>query len=582
VAGAGFAVPAQAQTPPTAPRAPTREEIERERPRREAPPPPRLTVEGGIERAPCALADPSFKDVAFTLDEVVFENLRGLPPRALEPAWESYRGQRLPVAAICDIRDHAATLLRQAGYIAAIEIPEQRIADGTLRFDVLMAKLVAVRVRGDAGRGERTVARYLERLTGREVFNRKEAERYLLLAGDLPGYDVRLALKSAGGARGEVIGEVTVKRIPGQIDVNIQNYGSKALGRWGGLVRGQVYGLTGLGDRTTLTLFTTADFREQQTVQLGHDFRVGGEGLTLGGKLTYAWADPSIGLIGVDIEARTLLATAQAGYPFRRTQAETLWGGLGIDLIDQKVRFNGLPLSRDTLCVAFARLEMDASDPASLGRLGGFTPAEPRWRASGTLELRRGLGLFGASGGCGPGSARCIVPGAVPPSRLDGDPTATVLRFEGQSEFRPTPRIAFALGMRAQYSRDPLLTFEEYSGGNYTVGRGYDAGTLLGDSGLGFQGELRFGSLVANGPKAIAVQPYAFIDAAWISNEAGAFAGRERLISAGAGLRAAFGDKARLDVLLAVPLERAGLQTERGDPRLLVSLTTRLWPWRTR
>src|SRR3712207_8356815 len=43
---------------------------------------------------------------------------------------------------------------------------------------------------------------------------------------------------------------------------------SKELGRWGGLLRGQLFGLTGLGDRTTLALFSTADFEEQQTVQL--------------------------------------------------------------------------------------------------------------------------------------------------------------------------------------------------------------------------------------------------------------------------------------------------------------------------
>ena len=39
------------------------------------------------------------------------------------------------------------------------------------------------------------------------------------------------------------------------------------------------------------------------------------------------------------------------------------------------------------------------------------------------------------------------------------------------------------------------------------------------------------------------------------------------------------GDRAQLDMVLAIPLERAGLQTRTGNPRLLVSLTTRLWPW---
>jgi hemolysin activation/secretion protein len=542
---------------------------------------PQLNVEGGIEHAPCALADPAFANIEFTLNRVIFENLKGLPAEALDQAWRPYVGTRQTLASLCDMRDVAATVLRNEGYIAAIEIPPQRIADGVVWFDVLMAKVVAVRVRGEAGRSEEIIARYLSKLTKEEVFNRRDAERYLLLAGDLPGFDVRLALKSAGGARGEVIGEVTVQRSPGQVDANIQDYGSRELGRWGALVRGQAFGLTGLGDRTSLAFFTTADVREQQTVQIGHEMRVGGEGLTLGGDFTYSWAEPSIGQPGLHLKARTLLATLSARYPFVRTQAENLWGAAGIDLIDQKVRFNGLPLSRDKLRVAFVRLEADAADRTSIERTGGYSAAEPRWRIGASLEARQGLGILSASQSCGPALARCTAPGAVPPSRLEGDPTAFVLRAEAYGEYRPVPNIAFSLGARAQLSGRPLLTFEEYSAGNYTMGRGYDPGTLLGDSGFGFQSELRFGSIVPRTPRAVAIQPYAFFDAAWISNEDRLFvaAGGNHLASVGAGIRAALGDQARLDVNLAVPLVRAGLQTKRGDPRLLVSLTTSLWPW---
>jgi hemolysin activation/secretion protein len=190
-----------AQAPPSVPRAPTREEVERQRPRPGEQAPPRLVVEGGVERSPCPLAEPAFAGIEFTLNDVVFQDLKGLDAAALAPAWKPYAGKRIGLEAICEIRDSAATMLRDAGYIAAIEIPEQRIAGGTVRFDVLMAKIVSVRVRGDAGRSERMIARYLAKLTGQEVFNRRDAERYLLLAGDLPGFDVRLALKSAGGAR---------------------------------------------------------------------------------------------------------------------------------------------------------------------------------------------------------------------------------------------------------------------------------------------------------------------------------------------------------------------------------------------
>ncbi|MFC7500386.1 ShlB/FhaC/HecB family hemolysin secretion/activation protein [Enterovirga sp. GCM10030262] len=576
---------AWAQQVPTGQIAPTREEVERAPLQPPIQTPPRLTVEGGIERAPCALADPAYRDVAFTVTAVVFDELQAVSPELLRPAYADYVGTTQPVAVVCEIRDRAATILRDAGYIAAVEIPEQRIADGTVRFQVLMARLVGIRVRGDAGRAERVIAGYLERLTGQEVFNRFDAERYLLLAGDLPGYDVRLSLRSAQAGRGEVIGEVAVIRAPGQIDLNIQNFGSRDLGRWGGLLRGEFYGLTGLGDRTTIAFFSTADFDEQQTLQLGHDFRVGSEGLTLSGQFTYAWADPALGNPLLDVKARTLLATVEASYPFVRTQSFTLRGAGGLDLINQRVTLNkAIELNRDKLRVAYLRADIDAADADSIGRLGGYSAAEPRWRFVGSVELRQGLGILGASEDCGPAFRRCNTPGESRLSRPEGDPTGTVFRFSTYGEYRPVPNIAFALGMRGQASADPLLSFEEYSLGNYTVGRGYDPGTLLGDNGLGFQAELRFGSIIPKALNRFSVQPYVFFDAGWVWNEdrLNARDVRQQLTSVGGGIRALYGDRAQLDVVLAVPLDRAGmLMTERPDPRLLVSFTTKLWPWRS-
>ena len=583
-AGAWLAIvatPAAAQPPTDPPRPPTREEIERPLPERTRERGARLTVDSDIQRTPCALRDEQFRDISFTPTSVLFEDLRGLAPEALRPAYEPYLGREQPISVLCEIRDRAAAILRDAGYIAAVEVPVQRIEGGTVRFQVLMARLVAIRVRGDAGRAERTIAGYLERLTGQEVFNRYEAERYLLLASDLPGYNVRLALRSAGAARGEVVGDVTVTRSPGLIDFTVQNLGSRELGRWGALLRGQFYGITGLGDRTTVALFATPDFDEQRTVQLGHDFRLGSEGFALSGQLTYAWANPDLGDPTIDIEARTLLATFEASYPFVRRQARTVRGAVGLDFVDQDVDFNALPLNRDRLRVAFARLDTETLTQGDGAR---YSRAAPRFRAATSLELRHGLGILGASDGCGAGFAGCTGPGAVPPSRLEGDPSAFVARADAFAEFRPSPTFTFALGAAGQYSASPLFAFEEFAAGNYTVGRGYDPGTLLGDSGLGFQAEFRIGRPVPRGEDDLTAEAYLFYDRAWVWNEdrfslAG---GRQRLSSAGAGVRAAYGDRARLDLLLAVPLERAGILTERPDPRLLVSLTTRLWPWSSR
>jgi hemolysin activation/secretion protein len=574
----GLSSAADAQgTAPQPPLAPTREEVARPTPEPVQQGAARLTVEGGVERAPCALDRPEYQNIRFTLTDVAFDGLRDLPAEALRPAYGSLIGQEQPVSIICEIRDRAATILRDAGYVAAVEVPEQRIQGGTLRFQVLMAKLVGLRVRGDAGRAERLIASYLEPLTRQEVFNRFEAERALLLAGDLPGYNVRLSLRSAGQARGEVIGEVVVVRTPLLVDFAAQNYGSRELGRWGGLLRAQFFGLTGLGDRTVLAAYSTADFHEQRTLQVAHDFRLGGSGLGFGGQLTYAWAEPDLNDPAVHIDSETLFATVEADYPFVRSQAQSLRGAIGLDIVDQDVEFNELPFSRDRLRVAFARFTYDAQDvnPAD-ARYSAF---EPRWRMAAYAEARQGLDILGASEGCGPALQRCLQPNVVPPTRLEGDPTGTVFRGAVSGEYRPVPRLTAAASARAQYSRDPLFSFEEFSAGNYTIGRGYDPGAILGDSGLGVQAELRYGSTFPAGPQAWAVEPFVFLDQAWTWNEDRLVVlGRQEVTSVGAGIRAAWGDRLRLDVQLAVPLDRTLLQPER-DPRLLISLTTRLWPW---
>ena len=564
-----------AQTPPQV-IPPTREEVTRPETQVQQNRNPQLEVEGGFERAPCALDSPEFRNIRFTVRGAVFEGLQGLSPGDLSPSYSRLIGSDQPIAAVCEIRDRAATILRNAGYVAAVEVPEQKITDGVVHFRVLMAHLGEVRVRGDATGAERIIAGYLNELTRQPVFNRHDAERYLLLASDLPGYTVRLTLRPAGTTPGEVIGDVTVQRIPAYADLNIQNGGSNALGPWGGLVRGQFFGLTGLADRTTLAAFTTADLKEQQTIQIGHDFRVGSEGFGLGGMFTYAWANPTIPG-NSDVKARTLLATVQMDYPLVRSLGRTLRAWAGMDYVDQDVELNSIPLTRDHLRVAFARLGFDA---LSTNFAGGRSLAEPKWHVNSLLELRKGLDILGATGPCGPAGANCLGPNDIPPSRVEGLATATVVRALLYGEYRPIPKLTFALGARAQYAWKPLLSFEEFSAGNYTVGRGYDPGALLGDRGWGTQAEIRVGSKVPTSAKKAAVEGYAFWDHARISNLDHLFltAGSRHLDSVGGGARVTF-DRFILDANVAVPLTRVGIDNRKPDPRVLISLTTRLWPW---
>lgn len=551
----------------------TREEIERARPL--APPraaAPSITVDEDFERAPCPLADPKYQGITFELREVQFSGLRSIPGDLLRPAYADMVGKTLSVAGICEIRDRAATILRREGYLAAVQVPPQRIENGVVRFDALIAKLVGVQVRGQAGRSEALIASYLRKIEQQDVFNIREAERYLLLARDIPGFDVRLVLRPAG-APGEVIGEVAVTRIPVEADAFVQNLGSRSAGRWGGLARVALNGLTGLGDRTTLSFFSTADFDEQQVLQGGHSFKIGGEGLTFSGDFSYAWTNPLIGLPPpATIKARTLSAFAELSYPLLRSQSRNAYVSGGINVINQEVDFTGVPLTRDRIRVLFARADYDAVDPSSVASTSGYSLSEPRWRTAGGLELRQGID-WNASDRCVAGQP-CLL------SRAFADPTAFVARATALVEYRPQPRLTFSIAPRVQWSDTSLLSYEQFSVGNFTAGRGYDPGALTGDRGIGFQSEVRFGSLLPRTIDGFAFQPYGFVDLGVVWTEIPTAAGNpQRLWSAGAGVRAAWGQRARLDVTLAAPLNDAPLTGDR-DVRLLVTLSTRLLPWR--
>lgn len=563
--------------------APTRDELESK-----APPPiePRkgsLSVEGGIERSPCPLADARYSDVKITFSQVEFANLKGVTATDLDDSWREFAGQSIPVAQLCEIRDRAATIIRKAGYLAAVQVVPQRIAvNGIIKFDVLTAKLVRVQVRGDTGPSERIIAGLLEPLTQQPVFNAFDAERAMLLARDIPGYDVRLTLRPAGTVPGEVVAEVAVTHRAFELEANIQNLGGREAGRFGGLLGLKINGLTGLGDQTTASIYNTYDLHEQTIVQAGHSFLAGASGLRLSGDVTYAWTSPSLNP-PAPIQSKTLIVGFNATYPIIRRQSHNLYAIGGFEFINQNIRFGTVPLTRDKLRIMYGRIEFDQVDPRSASSTKGFSANEPRWRVGGMLELRQGISAFGASRPCGVGFINCLPP-FTPLTRIEADPTAFVARAQSYIEYRPVPNLALATTVRGQFAPHPLSSYEEFTAGNYTIGRGYDAGTLLGDSGIGIQSELRLFRLQPKSSTQIAVQPFAFFDAAKVWNKDGFSppyaTGKTNLYSLGGGVRAAWGNRARLDLTVAVPMRAAGLLTQKGDVRVLMSLTAKLLPWR--
>ena len=545
-----------------APPLPTPEQIERPRPDPARTSTVRIDSSGGIERQPCPLAD---SDLILNVASIRFVTPSG-EPLAPEIAHSlqgiSAESGPRPISVLCDLRDRANAALRADGWVASVQIPPQQITGEEVRLVVVTAKIVELRIRGSAGPYQDLLRSRVEALRRMAPLNERDAERLLLLTGDMPGLDIAMSLSPAGTAPGEVIGELNVSFHRYALLFNTQNYNSRLVGRETAYVGAEVYGLTGRGDVTYLGVSSTYDLEEQIIVQGGHVMTLNNAGTTLGARATYAWSRPDLGAL--DYRTETIVGGLDLVHPLARSVGVDAAAYAGFDYIDQETKvYSGgaaLPLTEDRLRVLFAGVEGEWREPD----FGGWS----HWSLRGNLELRKGLDILDASE---PGFT-----GGALQSRIDGDPTAWVLDWDVDGEVWPVAWLGLYGRTVGQWTDEALLNFEEFSLGNLSIGRGYDPGSNSADRAVGTSSEIRVNLPI--GPEApFGAQVFGFYDRVWIDNLDPNSTEVDRVLeSYGAGVRLTMPGTALLEVTYAHPRDRAlTIDPRPPSDRVLISLSFR-------
>lgn len=502
------------------------------------------------EPGPCPLRD---SDLSFVLKSVEFTGADGIKTTRLAGSYSEMIGQKVKVDKVCEIRDRAAAALFSAGILARVEIPSQRISDGRLKLEVIEARIVSVHFHGDAGPAEAKIEGYLEHLRAMVPFDLDVAQRYILLAREVPGVRVYAAIRPSAEGRGAVDLEVTATRSPIEAAANVENFGSRELGPWSVLTRGDVSALTPLGDRTSLVLYSTVDGREQHVYQLLEELRPGDAGIVVNGSISYSTTHPGGDLANVDLYGDAVDAVLSVSYPIIKTQSRNLGVSGGFEYVDERTDLpGGTALIDDRLRVFFVRAHADAN--------GVFL--DRPWEAGGDLELRKGADILGAS-----------QVGESTLSHVGANPDAFVQRLTGHASFRPGPLVEVYVGATAQDADSATLTFEQLAVGNLTYGRGYDPSSVAGDRGVAGSVELRVGPF--SPVRDLVITGYGFFDAAYakfIDDIGNATTVR----STGGGLRFSYRQKYDLDIFYAKPLNPINNTLTAPPPeRALVSLSVR-------
>ncbi len=553
-------------TPPQVPVAPTLQQLQ---PPVAPPTTPGVSVDAS--RAITAPACPlSTSELRVNIDRVRYVPLgRDAVAPAIQSILDSVAlptwGDQ-PISGVCGIRDAANAALRRAGYVASVQIPPQEVDNGELTLAVIVARITEIRIRGEAGSHRTGLARRIAQLQALDPVNERDIERLLLLAGDVPGLDIQLALRPAGTAPGDVIGDLNIVAQKFAIFGNVQNYGSAQLGRETAYARVETYGLLTSSDLLYVAGSTTLDFKEQLVAQAGYSTWLDESGTTLGGRFVYAWSRPTLDQL--DLRSQSLIAGIDLSHPFVRSVRRNLAVTGGFELLEQRTRVYGgpssSPLNRDKLRVVYARMDGSMRTP----RPGG----DDRFFLHAGLELRKGLNILDASkAGSGADADGYTL------SRFDGDPQAFVVRGELDANIGLGPIFSLAGTARGQWADNALLNLEEYSIGNLTIGRGYDPGSNSADRIIALRGEAR-ARLPLGLP--VSITALGFFDAIWLYNldnnttETG-----RRLTSWGGGVEAALPGKLVFQMLYAKPRDKA-LSIDKAPPpgRLLFSLTTKFSP----
>lgn len=460
-------------------------------------------------------------------------------------------GKSVSIEGLRNLATAMETRFREAGYpYARVILPPQKVEGGLVTFTVIEGWIDGVTVLGPSSPEKTQTEVRLRPLDKTGPVEVREIERTVALLQRVPGLKSHVAIARGGSGPGAMkLVADAAKEEPNYL-LNIQNSGSRSLGREGATFFASVPGAAPLGDEFQFAAYNTFDYEEQMSLQAVYERGLTLDGLTARLAATYAEATPSGPVATLGLASESVTADASASYPIylRRKTSLDLTAGFAYADFTGELFSGTVPFSDDRTRSAYVSLDGKT-------RLGG-------WTLDGGALFKRGLDVLDASKA---GDANLARPEAEPETLISMGHLAV-----------ESPRIyGIQARMRAegQYAVHPLMAVDEFSFGNYTIVRGYDPGAAAGDSAIAAAFDISgFQQTFWN--QRVSAELTGFYDLGKYWNQDSTGTEERSIASIGGGVRVTLTGYLRADVTYAVPLNAPLGQGEgRPDPRVLFSIT---------
>lgn len=507
-----------------------------------------------IRAEPSGSLPESLRTAKVTLKRIDIESRTVLPGGVLQAHADSYIGREITGSEILQLASSLTAMYRNAGYILSlVVVPPQSLSDGMLTLRVVEGYIDRVNIQaGDdvSAHVKEQLAAVGEKIRASRPIQGSVLERYLLIANDFPGVELRSVLAPAqapGAADLTLI--ASVKKVEGFAAAD--NYGSKYLGpaEIGGEV--SVNQLLGVNDQWRFRGLSSGN-SELAYAQLSYSQVVTTEGLKLSAAVSRARTHPGDILTPFDMRGNADTMTVSAAYPLLRTRNASVTAQATYEHTDVETDVLGTRVIEDHIRALRLGLTWRVLD-----RLGGQNSLE--------LEFSQGLGGTRESD--------------LLKSRVGAKGVFNKLTFDYERTQSLAPNFSLTVGMSGQWANTPLLSSEQFAVGGRRFGRAYEPAELVGERGLAFRAEPRY-SRSSDFAGIRSWQLFAFYDIGKVWKVGSTSPGTpdsQSLASAGLGSRFFLPRNVVAAIEIAWPLTKpvASYQPHGKDPRLLGTLLVR-------
>jgi hemolysin activation/secretion protein len=538
-----FAAVAQV-VPPGAQIVPPSDQPGRERERFERPPVPLAQPGGPAISVPGIEAPPGAAETKLVIRQIRIVGATVYTAAQLAELYADLVGKTVTLKAVYDLAQRITAKYGADGYVlsrAIVPVQELDPNGAVVKIQVVEGYIETVEWPPQLSAYRDLFSYYASRITAERPVSIRTIERYLLLAGDLPGLKFKNSIKPHPTKVGAAIlvVEVTVK--PVDLFGRVDNRGTKARGPNEFMTSATANNWLHIHEALTFTY--AGAFQTRQLTYYGLTYRqvLTSEGLTAFANASYGYGRPGT----VELELLNY-----------RTKSKYLETGLSYPVIrarEGNLNISGLWFWSDDRSSFF---DLPDTPPSTLDKMRGFrvrVDADAADQTGGINQLyfvlSHGFQGFGSTQNGNELASRAF-------GRVDFTKTELTL-----SRMQPIWGGISVLGAAYwQHAITPLLVSEQCGYGGRVFGRAFDPSQFVGDTCVELLGELRFD--IPHEFKWVSqAQLYGYLDHGWLHNIA-PVPGTLRNVdaaSAGFGLRLGWLNSLSVDLSFAQAVQGYGL-----------------------